>query len=245
MHSKFYSILILCVCGFVYADPIPAPVIDKVTVFSDRAVVSRKGKVALKKGLNQLSFDGFSANLIDVSIRAKIDGGDAKVLNVSSWVDKRKEIQDEEVKKLDDALKEKHKAMAELSQKINKNAIIEQYLKTYINKLRTAISEQTLSANPEIEKWRNSLKLLNEKEKAVTQEKAALNIAYQRLGQDIGLSSRRLNVLENPQARAVRIVDVSIDGRHAVLLLGGGSKSDFGNHCALCGCTRILASRNT
>ncbi|RJR15133.1 MAG: mucoidy inhibitor MuiA family protein [Nitrospiraceae bacterium] len=70
--------------GPLAAEPEPGTVIQKVTVYSDVAMIKKEARTSLKKGEYTISLSGFPQNLLDGSLHTGISGSrGARISNVS------------------------------------------------------------------------------------------------------------------------------------------------------------------
>lgn len=103
MKFGFYLNAVVCLAGVMPlgAATIPAEHrISGVTVFPDRAVVTRQGSVSLPAGEHQIVFENLPIGLDENSVRAGGTGGGWKILGVELKRDYREPAQSPEVVKL-------------------------------------------------------------------------------------------------------------------------------------------------
>jgi uncharacterized protein (TIGR02231 family) len=192
------------------------PKIQAVTVYRDRAIVQRRGTYALKKGLNRLLFDRFSPNLQEVSLRARLQKGDGgKILNITSWVDQRREIQDEAVKALDARVEALDGELSTLSDARHRNSVNRRFLDAYRRHAHAEISHSTLEAKPALERWRKAVEGLSERDERLGTTGAEIGWKTKQLNGDRREHQERLTRLENPAPRSVRMVEVLVEMKKA------------------------------
>jgi uncharacterized protein (TIGR02231 family) len=97
--------------------PLELPV-REVTLLEDRAQVSRRGKVRLEAGRNQLRIDGVAPVLQDVSLRGEVAGGGASVsdLRMRRAMRVRREDKPERIRELEAELEAQLRRFAEASE---------------------------------------------------------------------------------------------------------------------------------
>src|SRR4051812_7733808 len=102
MRNLILSTL-LAVDFAAFAEERPAPLastVDTVTVYLDRAVITRKAQVKLKEGEQNVVFADLPPEIDEQSLRASV-GGDARVENVQARKVYLAQRQEEEVRKLE------------------------------------------------------------------------------------------------------------------------------------------------
>jgi len=205
------------------AEPAPAdagaaapPPVRAVTMYRDRAVVVRGASYPLRQGANVLRFDGFSPNLKDVSLRARIAGAPGcRIVNVTSWTDQRRQIQDAKVREADEQLRTIEAGLQTNRNEAGRLATVLTYLEKYRASLRKAISEQTLEGAPELDKWREALATVNARHDDIGQALAKAERERERLNTERAGALATLKELENPQPKSVRVIEVHIQADKA------------------------------
>lgn len=198
------------------AGAVAPPPVQNVTMYRDRAVVARGAKYQLRQGANILRFEGFSPNLKEVSLRARIIGAPGfKIANVTSWTDQRGQIQDVKVREADEQARK-----IELGLRLDQNearrlATVLDYLEKYRASLRKAISEQTLDAAPELVKWREALAAVNARHDEIGRALAKIERDSEQRNTERAGALAALKELENPQPKSVRIIEVHIQAEKA------------------------------
>ncbi len=192
------------------------PAVKRVTLYRDRAVVERQGSYQVQQGSNTLRFEPFPPGLQEVSLRARLgQAPDVRISGVSSWIDRRPEIQDARVREVNQEAQELTRRLKEYSASLRTNRAVDRYLSDYEATLKKAISEQTLDATPQTAAWRKTLAALNGRraQLELTRSHGAREMAT--LSSDLGLVSKELKQLENPEPRAVRIVEIQLESASA------------------------------
>ena len=105
---KTLTYLLLAFAGAVFASAAVQPVsstITAVTVYPDRAIVTRSGSVSLPAGAAEIVFENLPASLVDESIQVSGQGeAQATILDVTARQTFLTETPDERVKALEDEL---------------------------------------------------------------------------------------------------------------------------------------------
>ena len=107
-----------------------------------------------------------------------------------------------------ETLKEK---IGDLRARLRTVKATERYLGAYEEKLKKVISEQTLSPDPQTDAWRKTLAALGKRRRALDAERAGGERELAELSSDLGTVSHSVRQLENPEPRAVRIVEIQVE----------------------------------
>ncbi|MDR2462224.1 MAG: mucoidy inhibitor MuiA family protein [Verrucomicrobiales bacterium] len=107
MKRLFLSFVVLSVSGFstLAASVTASSKVSDVTVYQDRALVTRSASVRLADGEQQVVFEGLPAGLDENSVRARGAGKGFKILGVEIRRDFKKVADSEELKKMRDQVK--------------------------------------------------------------------------------------------------------------------------------------------
>jgi uncharacterized protein (TIGR02231 family) len=197
------------VTAAIDAGAVAPPAVQSVTMYRDRAVVVRGGRYPLRQGANVLRFDGFSPNLKEVSLRARLlDAAGGRIVNVATWTDQRRQIQDAKVRQADERVRGIEAGMQTNRNESARLSTVLDYLEKYRASLRQAISEQTLDASPELAKWREALATVNARHDEIGRALAKTERDRQELDAGRAASMATLKELENPQPKSVRVIEV-------------------------------------
>ncbi len=221
-RSCLVGAAVLCQAGALVASAatdagaVAPPPVQNVTMYRDRAVVMRGARYPLRQGANVLRFDGFSPNLKEVSLRARIIGAPGcKIVNVTSWTDQRRQIQDAKVREADEEARKIESGLQVNRNEAGRLATLMDYLEKYRASLRQAISEQTLDAAPELGKWREALAAVNARHDEIGRALAKADRDREQLGTQRAGALAALKELENPQPKSVRVIEVHIQAEQA------------------------------
>ncbi len=197
-------------------ESVAPPAVKRVALYRDRAVVERQGFYKVQKGSNVMRFDPFPPALQEVSLRARLGNApNVRITGVSSWIDRRSEIQDARVREVSEDAQELKRKIKERSASLRTVRAVDRYLSAYEAMLKKAISEQTLDSSPQIEAWRETLGALNGRRSELELERSRGDREMATLSSDLGLVSKELKLLENPEPRAVRIVEIQLESETA------------------------------
>ena len=198
------------------AGAVAPPPVQSVTMYRDRAVVVRGARYPLRQGATVLRFDGFSPNLKEVSLRARIIGAPGcRIANVASWTDQRRQIQDAKVREADEQVRKIESGLQVNRNEAGRLTTVLDYLEKYRASLRQAISEQTLDAAPELGKWREALAAVNARHDEIGRALAKTERDGEQLATERAGALATLKELENPQPKSVRVIEVHIQADKA------------------------------
>ncbi|MBL7115471.1 MAG: mucoidy inhibitor MuiA family protein [Kiritimatiellae bacterium] len=188
------------------------PAVRRVALYRDRAVVERQGSYKVKKGSSVMRFEPFPPALQEVSLRARLGNAPSvRIAGVSSWIDRRSEIQDARVREVNEQVQELKSKINELSASLRTVRAVDRYLSAYEATLKKAISEQTLVSSPQTDAWHKTLVALNGRRRELDLQRSRGDRKLATLSTDLGMVSKELRQLENPEPRAVRIVEIQLE----------------------------------
>lgn len=192
-------------------EPHRPPPPSAVTMYRDRAVVARRATVALAPGMNMLRYEKLPPNLQEVSLRARLHGdAPARIVNVTTWTDERREIQDEAVKTQDRRIATIDAALAKVEVGLPA-ATTQGYLDNYEAQLSGIISAGTLSVAPDTAGWHDALRIVADRRDKVGRTLASGQRRQREMNEERAEALAALRRLENPKPRAVRVVEVHIE----------------------------------
>ena len=191
------------------------PRIRSVIVYPDRALVTRSSPLQLDRGKHLLVFRGASPNLDPASLRAFSGNKDLIIQSINSYVERSVVTRDPEVRRLEDKLDgierrreglnlEKARLSADLKG-------IRQY-SDYFSRMIAAGSTGRASAE-ETARWRRARGFLNRRKAATTDELRAVEGRITDAREELGIARRDLGRLKTANARAIRIVEITLDAR--------------------------------
>ena len=190
--------------------------IRDVTVYEDRALVTRRGTATLdgEGRIQTIRVGGLPPNLLETSLRAGVGEANGKVISVSSVVERRREIQDAALRAAEDSRYKASQQIAELNDNDLRLRVRETYLKAYETLLRQAVSERTRGgAQPDVEAWAAALGFVREQRAALLQERRAVAAKRTVLDKQYSVLEAETRRLREPQERSERMAEITIEGR--------------------------------
>jgi hypothetical protein len=214
----------------------PQPVessIETVTVYSDRAAITRKAKVNLKEGAYDLVFSKLPPNIIDDSVRAR---GSEKIRVVNVKIEREHLLQPDapEIVKLEAQIKEKAREIATNNDQLAALAKREALLDSIRMRSGEKASQQ-MEGNIDPKKVGEMMDFLDEKYTKLATDRLALNETRETLRKDMDLLSRQMAdqrsklTLDNIKAIVTVIVnaDTAEDVPLDYLASGAGWQAEY------------------
>ncbi len=165
----------LVICGSVllcsyssWADIIADSAIKDVTVFKDRAQITRTATVSLEKGSNTIQFKNLPGSVENRSLQV-FGSGNATIMNVSVETENFKELTDEMLKELDDKAVLITNQINDVDDTILRLKSSKSFLDKITQKVTfTAEQESTLELDPA--KWEQMLNLYDTRSEKIDQQ---------------------------------------------------------------------------
>ncbi len=211
----FLSLLAALPC--LQAAPAPAPSrISAVTVYEDRALVTRTLACVLPQGLSTLRFEGLPAGLDERTLRAGVDGtATAKVAGITSSLTRATAPADERVRALEAELEGLSDQAAATDEALRALGIERRYLEAYRQFSRAAFSEGTTAAAPATSDWNKTLAFLRERSQAADERGVLLARERRELQEKMAVTTSRLDQLRTPEERVTRTAEVTVEASQA------------------------------
>jgi len=133
-----------------------------VTVFRNRALVTREASLSLFPGKHEITLSALPADLLDESVRVSGKGSAAvKILDVKIETEHTAEIQDKEIK----ILQQKIDSLQLENQKASDQIAILETQKSFIESLKAEaardISQKVISTKPSLQDWQSIVEFFN------------------------------------------------------------------------------------
>ncbi|NUM81736.1 mucoidy inhibitor MuiA family protein [bacterium] len=144
--------------------------IEAVTVYNDRAVITRKAQIPLKAGVHKLQFKNLPSGLIDQSVRVSAEGLDVKIQDVRVETEYVEEILQEKLRLLNNQLDELISEKKELDDRRNILDDQLEFLKGIQVKTQDDAKRDLSTQRPTVDDWQKTLAFLNTNMTAVYTE---------------------------------------------------------------------------
>ncbi|MGA7160871.1 MAG: mucoidy inhibitor MuiA family protein [Bacteroidota bacterium] len=159
MNVKFSFLLIWFAAGSLFsAEPVALPsTVTSVTVYSDRAAVTRMGQVSLQTGNYLLSFDNLPANILDQSIRVSGEAAGAKIVDVHVGTTFLDTIPEERIRTLQSKVQELQAGVNELNDRLSILNTERDFIQQIKAQTADNINKDLKVQRPTIEDWQKVL----------------------------------------------------------------------------------------
>lgn len=168
--------------------------IQKVTVYSDRALVARTAEAKINGGITDISVDGLPYGLDDATLRVRVDNP----LKLVSAEVKPYEVVEAALteEKIQDLLKKKKELQAKIGGAADKISALEKS-REFINSLQAAVGKESTGVKPSdnVDSWEKTLKF-------ITSQLEEINGNIRKLQEQAQKDREALQVVENELARA-------------------------------------------
>ena len=135
--------------------------IAAVTVYEDRAIVTRSGEISLRPGTHTLSFENLPVDLIDQSVRVSGEAEGAKILDVRVETTFLDTIPEERIQTLQARVQELQAQVNELNDRLSVLASEREFLSQIKAQSAENISKDLKVQRPTVEDWQKVLGFLD------------------------------------------------------------------------------------
>lgn len=186
--------------------------INEVTVYSDRARVTRKTKVNLPPGQSVVVFKGLTAGLDEASLRARIlEGTGARVTGLSAeWEGSTEPLREEEAKLTKEITDLAYK-IQDKRDEIDSLNLRKRLLQQYRAHSMTAVAKGASGSSVSTSRWSNALAYITREEQVIATRMRGLNQEIEDLTEDLRAKQADLTKLHAPSATRTRNVEVVIN----------------------------------
>jgi uncharacterized protein (TIGR02231 family) len=192
-------------------DPAQPTRLCAVTVYEDRALVSRQADAALPAGPSTLKLTGFPAGLDEASLRATVDGAGVKVISVTSRTEQRAEAASEAVRKAEAELDALDRQRLRLTSQRDAATREEALLGSFEALARQAIAERATLGEADVESFRKAAALFPERRAKLAAERRGLDKDLEALAPKLADAKANFDKISSAGAKTLRTVEVSLD----------------------------------
>lgn len=191
--------------------------ITQVTVFLRSALVNRLAKVNLSPGLNTVVFSDLPVRLNDNSLTVEGEGGPAvKILNLEVTRTFATTPYQEEVKKLEDKIKELDREIAQLEETLNICGTKEKFLQSLAAGSSSEAWKQVIvGTSPRLDNWKKTLDFLGQQLHLIAQEKLATQEKIGHLKEERQTLKKKLEEIKPRQPREAKKVSLLLEADQA------------------------------
>ncbi len=136
-------------------------VVTAVTVYSDRAAVTRTAETSLQPGIYHLSFDNLPANILDQSVRVSGEAAGAKIIDVRVETTFLDTIPEERIQTLQTKIQELQAQVNELNDRLSVLTTERDFISQIKAQSADNISKDLKVQRPTVEDWQKVLAFLD------------------------------------------------------------------------------------
>jgi len=194
-----------------------ATAVTAVTVYEDRALVSRTATKAIQlpAGASVVKLGDFPAALSEASLRAMVEGAGVRVISVSTRTEQRAKAVKEEVraaeKKVDTLERERLRLDAQRRGLDLQEAKVEEFAKL----ARRAIAERATMGEADVEGFRQADDLFTKRRADLDGKRREIDIALDTLDEKLKDARAQLGKISSVGMKTLRTVDVSLEAAKA------------------------------
>lgn len=185
--------------------------IGAVTVYEDRALVSRQADAALAAGASTLKLGGFPAELDEASLRAMVEGAGVKVISVTSRTEQQAEATNEAVRKAEKALDALDRQRLRLTTQREAVGREEALLGSFEALARQAIAERATLGEADVESFRKAAALFPARRAKLADERRGLDKELEDLAPKLTDAKASYDKISSAGSKTLRTVEVSLD----------------------------------
>ncbi|MBS0663506.1 MAG: mucoidy inhibitor MuiA family protein [Verrucomicrobia bacterium] len=215
MKSALSVLGILAVTSLAAAAPVPVnSTISAVTVYTDRAVVTRTGTIDLPAGTTELVFANLPQSLNERSLQVSGRGtAQAQILDVSAKQTFVDFTPNARVKELEDVLRGLNKEVRVLDDR----AAVLQAQTTMLDRMEAALFAPPTKdvPRPDLNQFTSSLTFLSDQKTKIIGERTALAEQREDLQNKINTTQSQLNELQGAGGKAYKTVTVRVAATQA------------------------------
>ena len=198
------------------ASPLLAVTVDQkitaVTVFPDRALVTRSGTVKLDSGTQTVVFDNLPLNLEEDSVRAKASSeSKLKIIGVEMRRDYKEATQNTATKQLQDAIGKIDDQERTLKDEAWQNKQRQDFLDEMKSKVTTPSSGDGKDAAPTVQAMQGFFEMYGTETSKISNRWREIEFALRDLDKQRGDLSNQLSLLQQPAAPNTRSAIVTVE----------------------------------
>ena len=189
----------------------PAPTtLSAVTVYEDRALVSRTAMVELPAGVAVVQLKDFPAALSEPSLRAFVEGEGVKVVSVTTRTEQRAEAVQEKLREADKAVNDLERARSRLVAGRKALDLEEAKLAEFAKLAREAIAERVTQGEADIEGFQKAAELFPKRQEALAEKRRGIDAEMESLDEKLKDARAQLAKVSSPEMKVLRTVTVSL-----------------------------------
>ena len=189
-----------------------APAIEQVTVYGDRARVTRRATVALVPGIHRFQVTGLTAALDAGSLRARVAGDveETRVVGLTARWDAQRTPPRAEEARLEDEVERREHLVEELRDRMDVTGAGGHLVESYRALAQDALGRHAAMGDEPPAKWSAALEFLAEREGAQARDTRATERELRELERELRACRAELAQLRAPRNREARTVEVVV-----------------------------------
>ena len=197
---------------FIFSQDIISSQIKEVTLFTNQALIKREAKLRVKKGLNELFLELEAFRVDKDSVSAKVFGkGD--IFSVQFKEIYLKEAPQENIKTLEQKIKELKKSRRILLEEKDVLSKKEMFLKSVMDFSQTQVPQDMKTIFPKIEDLERTLVFLDGNFKSINEKKQSLDYQIEEINKEIEVLEKELASLKRPQDQTKKVIEILFDSQ--------------------------------
>ncbi len=207
-----FTLVFLLGASLSFAQETVPSQIKEVTLFSNQALVKRETEVKVRKGLNELFLELQAFRVDRDSVSAKVFG-EGEVFSVQFKEIYLKESPQENIRALEQKIKELKKSKRILLDEKDVFSKKEKFLISIINFSQTQIPQDIKTRYPKIEDLEKTLAFLMDNLQMINGKKQSLDSRIEEIDEEINVLEKGLASLKNPRQKTKKVVEVLFNSK--------------------------------
>ena len=215
MIRNAIALALLATCLTAVAAPLNeeplATRVSAVTVYEDRAMVTRSVETNVPAGVSTLRLAGCPAALEESSLRAALEGTGLKVLSVATRAARQLNTASAELRKAEEAVEllENQRDRLQARRQALENEATQ--LAAFATLARRAIAERATSGMADVDEFRKAAALFPERQKRIAGARREIDAELDKLKEQLEDATARMGKISFSDARTLRTVDVTLE----------------------------------
>ena len=218
-HVMFAPFVVFVLCSAASAQekapPEKATAVTAVTVYEDRALVSRQADLDAPAGASVVRLAGFPPALSEASLRATVEGDGLKVISVTSRTEQRLEAVSDAVRKAEKELDDLERQRLRLAAQRAAVDQEEAQLNAFQALARQAIAERATMGEADVASYRKAAALFPARQQKLAEERRQIDKDLEALQPKLNDGRANLEKISSRGMKTVRNVEVALEAARA------------------------------
>jgi uncharacterized protein (TIGR02231 family) len=206
------SIILMMLCvflivSFASAEQTVISQIKEVTIFAGQALVKREASATIQKGLNELLLEVQAFHVDKDSVTARVFG-QGEIFSVQFKEIPLKESPQENIKALEDKIKELKRSKRVLVDQKEVLRSKESFLASLIDFSKTQIPQELKTSFPDLEELTRTLLFLGSSLEEINKQTQSLDASIERIEEEITVLQAELNALKVPGRKVRKVIEI-------------------------------------